>query len=150
MEAGLARQRDPEGMKFRPVVELTGAGVAVMKGEQLPPISLADLLPRRAPAPAASTSFRRISSVRPDVDDAGNALSPEAMARFDRLRALRTQIAKQKQLPPYCICHDSTLKLIAFQAPADIEALEQVKGMGPYKVKMYGQAFLDAVRAERA
>src|SRR5207237_1446731 len=43
MEAGLARQRDPEGMKFRPVVELTAAGVAVMKGEQLPPTSLADL-----------------------------------------------------------------------------------------------------------
>ena len=35
MEAGLARQRDPDGVKFRPVVELTAAGVAVMKGEQL-------------------------------------------------------------------------------------------------------------------
>ena len=48
MEAGLARQRDPDGVKFRPVVELTAAGVAVMKGEQLPPASLADLMPRRA------------------------------------------------------------------------------------------------------
>src|SRR5688572_6817220 len=32
LEAGLARQRDPEGTKFMPVVELTAAGVAVMKG----------------------------------------------------------------------------------------------------------------------
>jgi len=33
------------------VVELTTAGVAVMKGEQLPPHSLADLIPRRAATP---------------------------------------------------------------------------------------------------
>ncbi len=35
MEAGLARQRDPDGVKFRPVVELTASGVSVMKGEAL-------------------------------------------------------------------------------------------------------------------
>src|SRR5207302_3936356 len=47
MEAGLAKQKDPDGVKFRPVVELTVGGVAVMKGEQLPPGNLADLLPQR-------------------------------------------------------------------------------------------------------
>ena len=46
MEAGLARQRDPDGVKFRPVIELTAAGIAVMKGEQLPPAPLIDLLPQ--------------------------------------------------------------------------------------------------------
>ena len=56
MEAGLARQRDPEGMKFRPVVELTGAGIAVMKGEQLPPSTLADLLPKKGTGPNAIRS----------------------------------------------------------------------------------------------
>src|SRR5207244_3937380 len=50
MESGLARQRDPDGVKFRPVIELTPAGVATMKAEQPPPASLEDLLPRsRAP-----------------------------------------------------------------------------------------------------
>ena len=68
------------------------------------------------------------------------------MRRYERLRAVRTQIAKEKQIPPYCICHDSTLKLIAWQAPADVTALERIKGMGPYKVKQYGQVFLEAVQ----
>ena len=68
------------------------------------------------------------------------------MQRFERLRAARTQIARDKQIPPYCVCHDSTLKLIAHFAPTDAEALADVKGMGPYKVKQYGEAFLEALR----
>jgi ATP-dependent DNA helicase RecQ len=149
MEAGLARQRDPEGMKFRPVVELTGAGVAVMKGEQLPPASLTDLLPRRMESrPSQPSSFRRIVPAGRDEAENAESLSPDAMRRFDRLRAIRAQISREKKLPAYCICHDATLKLIAHHAPDDAAALEQVKGMGPYKVKMYGDALLGALREE--
>ena len=43
MESGLARQRDADGMKFRPVVELTASGVAVMRGSSGVPGTLADL-----------------------------------------------------------------------------------------------------------
>jgi ATP-dependent DNA helicase RecQ len=150
MEAGLARQRDPEGMKFRPVVELTAAGIAVMKGEQLPPTTLADLIQQRVPTSAEASNFRRIVSAGRDKTDLGEALSPEAMQRFEKLRAVRMQIAQEKNLPPYCICHDATLKLIAHHAPADIATLEQVKGMGPIKVKMYGQAFLSALQEDGA
>ena len=146
IEAGLARQRDPEGTKFRPVIELTGAGIGVMKGEQLPPASLADLLPRRVAAPASSSSFRRIVPVESEEADAGQTLSPEGITRFEKLRAVRSQIARDKQIPAYWICHDKTLKLIAHYAPSDAPALEQVKGMGPHKVKMYGEALLSAIR----
>lgn len=141
MDAGLARQRDPEGVKFRPVMEMTPLGIAVMKGEQLPPASLADLLPRRA----VSSSRGTVYASREESPSASE-LAPDAAERFDRLRALRAQIARDRQLPAYCICHDSTLRQIAQCAPADVRALEQVKGMGPFKVKMYGEAFLGAVR----
>ena len=141
MEAGLARQRDPDGVKFRPVIELTAAGVAVMKGEQLPPTSLIDLIPRRG-----ATSNDETRRVVPLEDEVVAALSPEASERFERLRAARLQLAREKQLPPYVICHDKTLKLIAHFAPSDLAALEQVKGMGPHKVKMYGEALLGAMR----
>jgi ATP-dependent DNA helicase RecQ len=156
MESGLARQRDPDGVKFRPVIELTASGVAVMKGEQLPPASLVDLVPRRG---AGSSGDRPVRKPAVDLGDGrrfvpaeleeaeGNGtLSPEAMRRFERLRAVRTQIARERQIPPYCVCHDTTLKLIADVAPGDVSGLEQVKGMGPYKVKMYGQAFLEALK----
>ena len=154
MEAGLARQRDPDGVKFRPVIELTAAGVEVMKGTQLPPASLIDLLPRRTAggadgavsATVASRGEGGLRRVVPLEDETVTALSPEAAERFERLRAVRTQIAREKQLPPYVICHDKTLKLIAHFAPGDLAALERVKGMGPNKVKMYGEALLGAMR----
>jgi ATP-dependent DNA helicase RecQ len=153
MEAGLARQRDPDGVKFRPVIELTAAGVAVMKGEQLPPASLLDIAPRRgAPGGGSSSSSSGSSSNSREgrrivpVEGEDTALSPEATERFTRLRAARSQLAKEKALPPYVICHDKTLKLIALSSPSDLESLEQVKGMGPHKVKMYGPHLLDALK----
>jgi ATP-dependent DNA helicase RecQ len=146
MEAGLARQRDPDGVKFRPVIELTAAGVDVMKGEQLPPTSLIDLIPRRGSQTSSSSSPGETRRVVPVEDDAVTVLSPEASERFERLRAVRRQIASEKDLPPYVICHDKTLKLIAHFAPSDLVSLEQVKGMGPHKVRMYGEALLGALR----
>ena len=139
MEAGLARQRDADGVKFRPVVELTAAGVAVMKGQQLPPATLADLLPRRVVS-AEAGGERRVSTQAPQV-----ILTPRESELFEKLRAVRLRLSREKHLPPYTICHDSTLKLIAHFAPADTASLEKIKGMGPYKVKMYGAALLEAI-----
>ena len=147
MEAGLARQRDPDGVKFRPVIELTAAGVGVMKGEQPPPAGLADLMPRRLPAPASPERRRIVQPGRGDQDADGN-LSPEAQRRFERLRTVRAQLARQRDLPAYVICHDKTLKLIAHFAPTDAEGLEQIKGMGPHKVKLYGDALLGVISGQ--
>ena len=146
MEAGLARQRDPDGVKFRPVIDLTAAGIAVMKGQQLPPASLADLVPRPVAASTPSDRRRVVPPGRDDPDLSDN-FSPEARQRFERLRAVRAQLARDRALPAYCICHDKTLKLIAHFAPNDPASLEQVKGMGPHKVRLYGPAFLEALNS---
>jgi ATP-dependent DNA helicase RecQ len=153
LEAGLARQRDPEGTKFMPVVELTAAGVAVMKGTQMPPASLIDIVPkgvaRDLAAASRSASGAAKQGGRGDQDSQAPPLDEEAMARFARLRAARAELAREKSLPAYCICHDSTLKLIAQYAPRDVSALQQIKGMGPSKIQQYGEALLTAVRATR-
>ena len=142
MEAGLATQRDPEGMKFRPVVELTASGIAVMKGAQPVPGLLADLLGQ----PGGRASRASKPRLAPVEDDA--AMDEESQRRFERLRAVRLEMARVRELPPYCICHDRTLKLIARAAPRSLEALEMIKGMGPNKVHMYGKACLDAMTTE--
>jgi ATP-dependent DNA helicase RecQ len=139
LETGLARQRDPDGVKFRPIVDLTASGVAVMRGQEPPPESLADLLPSRIETDIEAPTRKR-SAVQ-DIE-----MSPEIEVRFEALRELRTRIAREKGMPPYVICHDSTLKQLAAQAPADEAGLAGVKGLGPYKIKMYGQAFLDVLR----
>jgi len=152
MEAGLARQRDPDGVRFRPVVELTAAGVAAMKGVQPPPTTLADLIPRRRVEydPYTHYQHRRARRASPGKNEKESVeLSADAMQRFERLRAARAQIAQERDVPAYCICHDSTLKLIACQLPADSDALEQIKGMGPHKVRLYGSALLEAISESR-
>ena len=157
MESGLARQRDPDGVKFRPVMELTAAGVAVMKGEVPPPGSLADLIPRRREPVrtfgGGGEAFtggisrnppRRAESAAEDGDDFQS--DPETDARYAKLKDVRLGLARDKQVPAYCICHDSTLRAIARAMPADADALAGIKGMGPFKVQQYGEALLAAVR----
>ncbi len=142
LESGLARQRDPDGVKFRPIVDLTASGIAVMRGQEPPPESLADLLPSRIETEIETPTRKR--SVVQDIE-----MSPEIEVRFEALRELRTRIAREKGIsPPYVVCHDSTLKQLAIRKPRDAAALAGVKGMGPYKIKMYGEAFLDALRQE--
>jgi ATP-dependent DNA helicase RecQ len=153
IESGLARQRDV-GTPGKPiyVVELTAAGIGVMKGEQPPPLSLADLVPSGPGTRASGTNPRALGTnpraqrkIMPS-DDPEEQVSPETLERFERLRAARTELARDRQLPPYCICHDSTLKLIAKSVPDTLARLEQIKGMGPHKVRMYGERLLDALK----
>lgn len=146
MESGLAKQRDPDGVKFRPVVELTAAGVEVMKGDAKPPATLADLKPRPRTAGRSygGSNGRTVRAITEQVEE----LDGDAAIRFERLRAARTKLAREKGMPPYVICHDSTLRLIAARAPADTMALGRIKGMGPAKVNQYGEALLAALRGD--
>ena len=136
VEAGLAQLNDPEGLR-RPVISITAQGVAVMKATQPPPGFLSTLIPQgrttRA-ARAASTD----SQMPTELDAAGQAL-------FDKLRIVRNDLARQHELPAYIICHDKTLREMALHRPGSLEALEEIRGMGPHKVRLYGQPFLDAI-----
>jgi len=135
MEAGLARQRDPGGVKFMPVVELTPAGINVMTGKQPVPGNLADLGGR----PARESKRQAVTvSVELPLDEA-------AKRRFEKLRAVRLEIARQRQVAPYVIAHDRTLKEIAQSAPRNLKALEMIKGMGGRKIEMFGEAILEAL-----
>ena len=139
LEAGLARQLDPSN-NFRPVIELTPVGVKVMRGESPPPSLLADL--DGVKVRSLRQGDKRVVEDVPDVP-----LDEDAQFRFDRLRSARLRIAREKGLPPYVVCHDKTLRFIAIAQPTSLAELETVKGMGPMKVAMYGQAMLDAMTA---
>jgi ATP-dependent DNA helicase RecQ len=135
MESGLARQRDPEGVKFMPVVQLTPSGVNVMIGKQPIPGNLADL----AGKPARES---RRQSVTVSIEQ---PLDQDAKRRFEKLRAVRLQIARQRQVSPFVIAHDRTLKEIAQVAPQSLKALELIKGMSEKKAEMFGKAFLEVI-----
>ncbi|WP_127583075.1 DNA helicase RecQ [Paenibacillus koleovorans] len=69
---------------------------------------------------------------------------------FDRLRALRKQLADRDGVPPYVVFADSALREMAEQLPETEEQLLLVKGVGQAKLAKYGAPFLDAVRAYAA
>lgn len=144
IEAGLAEQVDPD-RNFRPIVRLTNTGVKVMKAEVAPPPMLVDLLPRHCGVEGEALAEpwrdrRKVSS------SATIQLDADAEERFQRLRTARTELARERNVPAYVICHDSTLKYIALEAPGTLEELETVKGMGPMKVKLYGERLLASLR----
>ena len=65
---------------------------------------------------------------------------------FQRLVALRKQIAKEEKLPPYIIFHDTSLKDMVSKLPVDLESMKNVSGVGHAKLEKYGIRFVDAIK----
>ena len=78
------------------------------------------------------------------------ALAPDIAARFETLRQWRSEAARAQGVPAYVIFHDSTLREIAQQQPADLDALAAISGVGAGKLERYGPAVLDAVSRQAA
>jgi ATP-dependent DNA helicase RecQ len=64
---------------------------------------------------------------------------------FEALRACRRDLAREANVPPYVIFHDSTLREMAQQRPRDAAALARVSGIGTRKRETYGPAFLAVI-----
>ena len=78
------------------------------------------------------------------------AVPQEDAPLFERLRAMRAEIARARNVPAYVVCHDSTLRSMAALKPATREALLTVYGMGERKADDIGPAFLAVINGEIA
>jgi ATP-dependent DNA helicase RecQ len=67
-------------------------------------------------------------------------------ALFDRLREVRTRIARERGVPPYVIFHDTTLRQLAERRPQTLDDLHDIYGVGVKKAADFGDDFLDAIR----
>lgn len=65
---------------------------------------------------------------------------------FDILRELRYKIAELKNLPPYIIFHDSTLKEMSVYFPQNKEEFLKIKGIGQKKYESYGEDFITLIK----
>jgi len=77
----------------------------------------------------------------------GVAVEAADLPRFQLLRDLRAQLAREQNVPAYVIFHDSTLRNIAELQPATLDELARVGGIGGAKLERYGQRVLDALGA---
>jgi ATP-dependent DNA helicase RecQ len=71
-------------------------------------------------------------------------------ALFERLRAVRLDLARARGVPPYVIFHDAALRDMARLRPTSRDALLEVKGVGARKAEDLGDVFLAAIRAHAA
>jgi ATP-dependent DNA helicase RecQ len=116
------------------VLMLTPKGVALMKD----PVSLPDLTLARQRSPERARHLTRSRAAVESWQDVDRAL-------FDRLRAVRLEIARARGVPPYVIFHDATLREMARLRPRSIEALRRVYGVGARKADDLGETFLAAI-----
>lgn len=69
-------------------------------------------------------------------------------ALFEELRSLRSQLAQEKNLPPYVIFSDKTLMELAEKQPQTSLEFLQIKGVGKSKLDNYGEQFLALLKKE--
>lgn len=119
-----------------PVLGLTAKGLALLKDEAM---GLGLTLARQRPPR---------KDAKPPTSRA-EAESWQGVDRelFDRLRAVRLEIARSRGVPPYVIFHDTALREMARLRPTTVEALLEVKGVGARKADDLGEIFLAVVRA---
>jgi len=64
---------------------------------------------------------------------------------FERLKALRKEISIKKNLPPYIVFSDTSLKEMATKFPHNFEEFHSITGVGEHKLKKYGEVFLKEI-----
>jgi ATP-dependent DNA helicase RecQ len=115
-----------------PTLFLSKTGVEVMRGEREvrlhePVVTAAKKSPARTTAQAAA-----LEEGGPDADE----------ALFERLRAFRRTLARERGVPPYVIFNDRTLALMSAVKPRTREGLRAIKGVGDKKADDLGPLFL--------
>jgi len=65
---------------------------------------------------------------------------------FEILRAIRQDLARENNIPPYIIFGDVTLKEMAINYPINKETMLKISGVGEVKYSKYGKVFEDAIK----
>ena len=69
-------------------------------------------------------------------------LDAAGLERFEALKAWRSEVAREHNLPAYVVFHDASLAEMAREQPESLEALAGVSGVGAKKLEAYGQEIL--------
>ncbi|MBI3839725.1 MAG: RecQ family ATP-dependent DNA helicase [Planctomycetia bacterium] len=135
---GLLEQTEVE--PFRPVVQLTPRGADVMggRGEGALDISLPEELRQKLDRREAAAG-----SIPVETAAAGAKQTAPDSGVVARLRKWREETRAAQNVQAYVVMSNATLQELAQVRPQSLEALLGVKGIGPMKVRQYGQELLE-------
>jgi ATP-dependent DNA helicase RecQ len=131
---GVLAQEDlalPSGGKV-PILRLNGASWEVMRKQRA--VRLVQTVRRK--------KGEKLEKSRSDT------VSWEGVDRelFEALREVRRKLAEERQVPPYIIFNDSTLRQLAAMRPSTPERMRTVSGVGDAKLRDFGERFLEIIR----
>ncbi len=111
----------------RPVIMLNEASMEVLRGARTVQ------LPKRSSRRAGKTTFDTKSWAGVDRE------------LFERLREMRREIAREREVPAYVILSDATLRDLARRRPASVIELRDVYGIGERKQTDFGLQLVEAI-----
>lgn len=126
------------------IVKLTEKSAELLgpEGENGPQI-LMKLAKEKEPATAAGSSKKKRRGI---AAFAGNGeFTEKEESLFEKLRALRAEIAREAQIPPYIVFSDKTLTHMCLVKPKTKAELLSVSGVGEFKYEKYGEQFLRCI-----
>ena len=82
-------------------------------------------------------------------NDPQQKLDAEDYGLWNALKALRMQLSKEQDVPPYVIFHDATLMEMVMYRPLTHEQMGRLSGIGERKLDLYGDVFLEAIREDQ-
>jgi ATP-dependent DNA helicase RecQ len=137
---GLLEQTEIE--PFRPVVRLTERGVELMSGRN-------DQLPQM---PLSAGLLKQFGATSGGHNDGGTSASADAMPAPDRelvatLRQWREETCRAAAVPAYVVLSNAVIDELARLRPTSADELLGVKGIGPAKVRQYGEQLLRLLTA---
>lgn len=142
------------------VDQLTGCGYLIVSTGQYPVIGMSDrgyealahpegftfTVKRRASKQASSTRAQRaVDMLRDEAALDSRPRIGDDAELFEQLRALRRELATERNVPPYIVCSDKTLRGLCRQRPTTRDELLAVSGIGERKADEFGGAFLKAI-----
>ena len=121
-------------------LKLTESARGVLKGET--EVML------REEAPGTRIRATRAKSRRGDLTPANTSQAGDVDSELrTRLRAWRSDVARQRGVPAYVVLHDATIDGIVRAWPTTLDELRNVPGIGDKKLEHYGEELLRLVKA---
>ena len=117
------------------IVKLTGSSESLLEGEK----HLMMKMPKEQELRKKEKRSRLSKASAGELGEQDETL-------FQRLRALRLEIAREEKIPPYMVFSDKTLIHMCILKPGNEEEMLNVTGVGRHKFEKYGKRFIDAVK----
>ncbi len=120
-------------------LQIARGGHAVAAGEEGFALREIDIKKLASPAKQRRTKSGKAPTL---------AVAEEDQDLLAALKTLRLDLARMRKVPAYVVFPDATLIEMARERPATLEQMADINGVGPRKLKKFGETFLKAIAVQ--